>query len=138
MSSLPIEPAAPRSNRWFFLLPALTFLIGLLLGGVLVAVTGMGDNGSDDDRAQATDAPTTPDPQASASDLTVTIPGSCVDAAELSEDVLDLADRAAAALRDLDAGELPSLIADMEALSAQVREAADRCREEAATASGSG
>lgn len=132
MSDPPLAPVTARGERWFLLLPALTFLVGLLLGGALVAVTFVAGDASDSDGTQSTDLPTTPSPQTSASDLTVTIPRSCVEAAELSEEVLDLADRAGEALRNLDAGELPALIADMEELAARVREAAEQCQDEAA------
>lgn len=124
------RPGPVRHDRWFVVLPAATFVVGLVLGGGFIALTS-GDAGSDG-AAQPTSAPTSTDPNASSSGLTVTVPGSCVDAAELSQDVLDLADRAASAIQDLDAGQLQSLLSDMEDLQQAVRDAADRCREDAA------
>lgn len=132
--STPEHHPTSRRDRWVVLLPALAFVVGLVLGGLLIGVTMPGAGSGDD--ALPTPTPTSPDPQASSTGLTVTVPGSCVDAADLSQDVLDLADRATSAIQELDAGELQMLIADMEDLSQAVRDAADQCREDAAANTG--
>lgn len=124
------HPTPRRDNR-FFLVPALTFLIGLALGGVLVWVgdVGGGTGGEDDPQAQPSQTTSAPNPQATTPDVTVTVPGSCVEAAERSQQVLDLASQAARAIGDLDARELQEIVAQMQDLEPTVRDAATRCQE---------
>lgn len=130
------RPTPRRDNR-FFLVPALTFLIGLALGGVLVWVGDVGaGTGGEDSQAQPSQTTSAPDPQATTPDVTVTVPGSCVEAAERSQEVLDLANQAARAIGDLDARELQEIVAQMQDLEPVVRDAATRCQQLAGGNSG--
>lgn len=124
-----------RDSR-FWLVPALTFLFGLLLGGLVIGVGTIGSDGVDGDQPQAaeTAAPTPTEAPSGDSTVTVTVPGSCIEAAELSERVLGLGQRAATALGGLDARSLQDVVAEMRDLEPQVREAATECRDTAAAA----
>jgi hypothetical protein len=126
---------ASRDNR-FILIPALTFIVGLVLGGALVWVGS--DRGDDDPQAgpggAASPAATTPgnggEPGATEpTDVTVTVPSECVDAAEQAQEVLDLAQQAAQAIGDFDAQRLRSLVEEMEELEPAIRSSASACQE---------
>lgn len=127
MSAQTSSPARRRDLR-FVLLPAVTFLLGLVLGGVLIGVSNLGADGDANDQNQAAPTPTTSSATPS-DDLTVTVPRPCLDVAERSEDVLDLVRRAAAAVGELDARELRAIVDEMQALEPEVRENAAACQE---------
>lgn len=114
------------------MVPAVAFLAGLLLGGVFVALGGLGDD--DDGRGTAdidtvvTDPPV-PTTSASSDAVTVTVAGACLDAVEATEEVVTLGREAAAALTELDARELERIVDEMQQLEIDVRELADLCRQ---------
>ncbi|MDQ4039049.1 MAG: hypothetical protein M3313_12055 [Actinomycetota bacterium] len=111
-----------------WLLPAATFLIGLLIG---FAVWGAGGNG-DDAGGEAGAAPTaTLSPNADDDDggtATVTVPQSCLDAIEESEQSLDLLEEAVQAIGELDAGRLEEIVDELQGVSERIRELGDECR----------
>lgn len=122
--------ARGRTNA-FWIVPTVTFLAGLVLGGVLVGVSNLG---RDDDAPAAAAAGPTPSPGASGSqDVTVVVPRSCVEAAERSEQVLALTREAAEALSELDARRLADVVDEMRGLQAVVGDAAASCRDAAVT-----
>jgi hypothetical protein len=140
----PGEPGAPdpgRRDRGLVVLPTVTFLVGLLLGGVLVWVSGLG-NGDDESAANGDAGSEQPDTPADTAtdgqspDRTVVIPGSCVEAAQRAQEVLDLVQQFAAAARDLDARQLQTLVDRMQDLDPLVRDAATSCQEDAGVSSG--
>lgn len=131
--STPSTSTASRRDRRFLLVPAITFLLGLVLGGVLIGVADLGADGSDGTQ-EAAPAPTTASATPS-DDVTVTVPRACLDVAERTEEVLDLVQRAAAAIGDLDARELGTIVDEMQTLEPEVRENAAACQE-LATSSG--
>lgn len=116
-----------RGSR-FLLVPAVTFLVGLVLGAVLVWVGT--DLRGGEPQPGGTAAPTVPTPTGSrsSSDVTVTVPADCLAAAQAAEDVLGLGRQAASAVADLDAKRLQDLIDEMEKLEPRVRQAADNCQ----------
>lgn len=125
--STPSTSNAPRRDRRFLLVPAITFLLGLVLGGVLIGVANLGPDGADG-TGEAAPAPATSSATPT-DDVTVTVPRPCVDVAERSEEVLDLVQRAAAAVGDLNARELGTIVDEMQALEPEVRENAAACQE---------
>lgn len=126
---------SPRDSR-FILIPALTFIVGLLLGGVLVWV-GADVVGDDQDEpavtatAQPTESGAGADPgQAEPTDVTMTVPGECIEAAEQAQEVLTLARQAADAIGELDAQRLRTLVDEMEQLEPAIRTSAGQCQDE--------
>lgn len=114
-----------RDSR-FWMVPAATFLVGLLLGGLLVGVSMLGSRPQTDRPDAAAPAPS---PTPTEGDVTVTVPAACVEAGELSTELLDLAGQAAGAIGDLDARALQDVVGRMQELDPLVRQAAGRCRE---------
>ena len=129
-----VDGGGRRQLQMFWILPALTFLVGLLLGGVVVGVTGLGgDAGADDSAAE--ESPTE-DPGGSAGpepsgDATVTVPAECIETAELSQQAIALTREAAQAIGDLDARRLQEIVDDLQALEPEVNDLATRCRDAA-------
>lgn len=98
-------------RRWSVLLPALTFLAGLLLGGAVIAATAT-DDGEERVAAAPTATPTvgSGQPQPTPTDLVVRVPGPCVQAAERAEVAYLILEEGVAAARDLDARRLAELV----------------------------
>lgn len=125
------QPAKqPGRSRWTWLLPALAFLAGLALGAAVIAAGTAGD----DDAGAPLAAPTAePSPTGQASpeptDLVVTVPAVCVEAAELAEDAARQVDDVAAAARDFDARRLQELVDTLQELRPELEDRAAQCRD---------
>jgi flagellin-like hook-associated protein FlgL len=129
-------PAASAGASKTWLIPAVTFLVGLALGAVVVAVTASG--GDDSPSAGATpsgspapsvSAPTvTPTP-----DVSVTIPGPCIEVADDAQALLSLVDDAATAVRDLNASELSTILTQMQDAQTVLQDQVDQCQAAQAT-----
>ncbi len=127
------QPPAAKGSSWTWLLPALTFLAGVALAGAVFAVTNSGDDqgvladpgGSASPASPATSAsPTSPPP----TDLVVTVPQSCLDAADGVSRVSQEVRGAVEAVRDLDARRLQEIVDRIQALQPEVQAFADTCR----------
>ena len=109
----PTGDSAPKQESawksWSVLLPALTFLVGLALGAAVVGVASTSDDGVEGPTAQESQEPS-PSPSPTSSDLVVTIPAPCVEAAEKAELAFDVLQDAASAVRDLDARRLAEVV----------------------------
>lgn len=112
---------------WFWLLPALTFLVGAALSAGLFA---LGDTDDDADRATGRQSPsadpvTSPTPD----ELVVQVPAVCVEAAELAASVStalgDVVDAAGA----LDARRLQESLDVVQQMRPEVEAASAGCRE---------
>lgn len=131
------EPSTPEESwttrtsgsRWW-LIPVATFLIGLVLGGGVIALAGIGN----DDAASAApgSSPVSSPSSSTAPDLVV--PGDCVQVATDSQALLSLVDEAAQAAKDLDAAKLSDLVAELRAQQQVVRAQAAACQAAVATA----
>jgi hypothetical protein len=111
------------------LVPAITFLVGLLLGTALMwAGSDRGDEvaGSDPTPAPSQSAPTTS--ATGRPDATVTVPGSCLDLADSAEEAAELVEDAATAAQDLDASELSSIVRQMQESRTEIESRAGDCR----------
>jgi hypothetical protein len=128
------KDGAPPTNRrglstLSWLLPAATFLVGLVIGfAVWGAADDDGDGGSQaQGTPSVTDSPVTGDDNGRTA--TVTVPQSCLDAIEESEQSLDLLEEAVQAIGDLDAGRLQELVGDLQGASERIRELGEECQE---------
>ncbi len=128
----PVEPEG-RSGLAPWIVPVVAFLVGLLLGGVLIGVTrGNNDNSS----TAAPPTPTaSPTPTGSSTNVTLTVPAACLKAGDLAQQGLTLADQAVTAVRDLNAKQAQDIVAQMRALRPQVQAATNACRQTRLTAS---
>jgi len=128
------KDGAPPTNRrglstLSWLLPAATFLVGLVIGfAVWGAADDDGDGGSQaQGTPSVTDSPVTGDDNGQTA--TVTVPQSCLDAIEESEQSLDLLEEAVQAIGDLDAGRLQEIVDDLQGVSERIRDLGDECQE---------
>lgn len=133
-----------RASKLFWIVPALTFLAGLVLGGVLIGVAGTGSDDvpglGPDDGEETAEAGESPSPESATEptqDRTVTVPASCLEVAQLSQEAIDLTREAAEAVGSLDARRLQEIVDELQALEPEINELAARCQDEAAGASGS-
>lgn len=141
-SSARIDPGpadAPRSSStWSWLLPVLTFLLGCLLGGGVIAAGASQDA---DDVAAAPSATASPgetgtgggsedEPEDEAEDdePEVRVPESCLAAADGAVVAANRVDDVVKAVRDLDARRLQELVDEVQQQQPRVRELAERCR----------
>lgn len=126
-------------GRWW-LIPALTFVVGLLLGGVVMGVSR--DTGPSDPvtaaggGAAATAAPTSgagvtsPAPGASG-DVTVTVPRECAALSEDAQQAATLLTQAADAARALDAGKLADIVRQMGQVRTDLERRGSACQQAA-------
>ena len=122
----------------YWLVPALTFLIGLGLGAAVIAVTG--DDGAREGASppavspSPTPTPGSPQPTTPTGDATIVIPAACIRTAEGAEQAAGLMRRAVEAARDLNAARLQEIVDQFESLQPEIQESAEACRVAAATA----
>ena len=119
-----------RSTSWW-LLPALTFLAGCLLGGLIVGVGTFGDGDGDGTAAPApTSAPAdgADDPEDAPGDLVVRVPESCLRAADGATEATGQVDDVVAAVRDLDARRLQEIVDRIQQVQPEVQRLAEQCR----------
>jgi hypothetical protein len=120
-----------REPRLFWFLPALAFVVGLLLGGGVVALATWEDT---DDTAGPAPAPTiTADPPANAGDRVVVVPSSCVQGLEEAARSYETLREGLAAARDLNPAGVQEALDQLQS-SQQVIDLAEECREAAAAA----
>lgn len=110
-----------------------TFVAGLLLGGVVVAIA---QSGEDDDvpRAAPTISPSpspSPEPTPAGNDVLIRVPGSCLQVAEEAETAVQGFDELAAAARDFDARELQDIVDRLQKLRPQIEALSTQCRDAA-------
>lgn len=135
-------PRGAMAGRFGLLVPALALVVGLVLGGTVVALTrtdsGNGAGGAAGaGTGQTTDATAgtgTPGQTTSATPLVVNVPAECVQLGDEARQVLDLLDKAVIAARDLNATELSALVPQMQEAEQTLRAQSEACR----TASTSG
>ncbi|MEV6842800.1 hypothetical protein [Actinoplanes sp. NPDC051411] len=113
---------------WFWIVPALTFGVGLV-GGSAFNTKGGGTDGATaptgPPSATATASPTAP------GDLTITVPRSCEQGLERARRALSTVDDTVKALRHLDAARLADGLGRLQTAQQDVNRLADQCRTEA-------
>ncbi len=121
-----IEVEESGWQRWALrLLPALTFVVGLVLGAVVVLASQ-----PERDAPAASAEPSAAPPSApgeGTADTVVTVPGACEDAAEDLTEATRLLDDVAAAVRDFRPDDLIGLLDQLEDLDAEVRSQTAEC-----------
>ncbi|CAN5674448.1 hypothetical protein BH24ACT13_BH24ACT13_09830 [soil metagenome] len=119
-----------KVSKLLWAVPALTFLGGLVLGGVLVGVAGDKDaDTTPDDRP----APTAPAPANGQEGVTVAVPGPCLEAVDRAEAALTLAADGLSALREFDPRRLGDVVDQLQTMEPEVRRQAAECRRQAAS-----
>ncbi len=127
-------PQEPR--RWGWLVPGVTFLLGLALGGIVVFAQ---QSGSDTASSGSSSTPTTgvtsstPNGPQSSSDAVVLVPAECLSVADDAKAMVDIATGAVAAARDLDAAALSAAVRQLDEAQKAVTASANSCREVQAT-----
>lgn len=128
------ETASTGRQAWW--IPAATFVVGLVLGGGVIAATQSGGDaqagGDTSSSPSASDSPSSPTDSPSPSgpaDAVLTVPGECLQIAEDSQEVLDLVNDAVAAARDLDASALSDVVREIQAGQESLNEQTTLCRD---------
>ncbi|GAA5029553.1 hypothetical protein GCM10023258_26040 [Terrabacter aeriphilus] len=123
-------PTQTVGARWWFI-PAITFLVGLLLGGVVIGVLRPGTPDATAGVSPSSSAPTSdagPTGTRAASTATVVVPAECLEVAQDSQSLVELTKEAAGAARDLDAGKLSEVVRQIDTAQTTLRTHADACR----------
>jgi hypothetical protein len=122
-------------SRAFWVVPAATFLVGLLLGGVVVGVSRSGDDaaGGSGPTPVPTAEPTAAGDVTPRPDATVTVPGACLEVADGTQELLSLVRDAVEAARDLDAARLSSIVRQLQEAQSGLQQQAADCRSAAPT-----
>ena len=125
------EVADERNSKgvWFWLLPALTFLVGAALAAGLF-VLGDTDDADDVEQVTAGESPS-PEPDASPTpdELVVQVPAVCVEAAELAASVSSALGDVVDAAGALDARRLQESLDVVQRMRPDVESASADCRE---------
>ncbi|MDN5767390.1 MAG: hypothetical protein L0H78_16430 [Humibacillus sp.] len=131
-----VEPVGRQ--RWF--IPVITFVVGLLLGGLVIWAVRSGDSGSA--TPDASTAPTvaatgpTSGSTAAPTTATVVVPAECLMVSEDASTLNDLVRRAVTAARDLDASALSTVVREIDTAQAALRQHADACKDVQASITG--
>ncbi|MEO9152354.1 MAG: hypothetical protein ABI243_08125 [Lapillicoccus sp.] len=127
-SSTGSSPREPR--RWGWLVPGVTFLIGLVLGGVVIFAQQSGrDSAATEGKSTPSATATTTAPSgAGTADAVVRVPAACLRVADDSKALVDIASKAVGAARDLDAAALADAVRQLDTAQKAVTSSADACR----------
>jgi len=109
---------------WSRLVPAATFVVGLLLGGLLIGL-GADGGGSTDEAEEATPTESTATP--GDSPTAVLVPASCAEAGQEAELAVQLMRDGAAAVRDVQPEKLADVLDDLEDTQARLEELSAAC-----------
>ena len=132
-----------RARRLSWLLPALTFVVGVALGAVVVSAVNSAGSGAGTTAGSARPATPGPGPAGAratpspgtSGDLTVTVPAECAALADDARDAANLLEQAATAARDLDAKALADVARRMQDARDRLAAQADACGGAAPSAS---
>jgi hypothetical protein len=105
-------------------LPAVTFVVGAVIGGVVVGVGFDGDDSPDSSQSTET---TDPDRSGATPDTTVVVPAACSQAAEAVTEAVGLIRDGAGSVRDFQPERLVEVLDDLEVLDPELRRLAQQC-----------
>lgn len=112
------------SRSWLGpLVPTLTFLVGLILGGVLVYANSAGDPS----QVAGPEPGTTASPSAGTQDTLVTLPAACDEAATKVREAYDLLRQAVGQVRDFQADALVETLNSLEDVDKEARSLVSEC-----------
>ncbi|CAN5780616.1 hypothetical protein BH20ACT6_BH20ACT6_21840 [soil metagenome] len=109
---------------WSRLLPAATFVVGLLIGGLLIGLGTDGDGATDE---PAGDAPTETATAPGDEPTTVLVPASCAEAGREAELAVEYMRDGAAAVRDVQPEKLAEVLNDLEDTQARLEKLSAEC-----------
>lgn len=121
---MPENGLGGRPAWWMRAAPALTFLVGLALGGLVVGVAANSSNQAGESKSQTAQ---TPSADAGSPDVTVTVPGACQDAAALVQQAVVLLRQGAADVRDFQPNDLVEMLDKLETIDAELRAVSPKC-----------
>lgn len=129
------EPKAPatkstigsRLGQWW-MLPAVTFVVGVLLGAVVLWATTSGDNSPSTASGPTATSSITPAPTVTTT-ATLSVPRECLKVADDAKAVTDVVTQMVAAARDLDAAKLSDLVRQLQTAQKTVQDDAATCRD---------
>ena len=124
-------------QRWF--IPVITFVVGLVLGGLLIGALRSGDSTASSPDASASPTTSATGPAggtAAPTTATLVVPAECLKVSDDAATLNELARRAVTAARDLDASELSSVVREIDTAQKALREHADACRDVQASITG--
>jgi len=108
---------------WSRLLPAATFVVGLILGGLLIGLSSTGDSADDPADPEPSQTSATPTDEATA----VVVPASCAEASREAETAVELMRDGAAAVRDVETERLAQVLNDLEDTQARLEKLSAEC-----------
>ncbi|MEO3938740.1 hypothetical protein V3N99_18585 [Dermatophilaceae bacterium Soc4.6] len=119
-------------RRWGWLIPGVTFLVGIVLGGLVVFAQQSGQDtassgGSSTPSRSVTATPT--DSSSSSAVAVVRVPKECLTVADDSQALVDVATGAVTAARNLDAAALADAVRQLDAAQKAVTASAAACRQ---------
>ncbi len=129
---------AERSGRFTALarlVPAATFLLGLLIGSLLVAVGGNGGDRSGDSPGASPGASPSASPSAS-TDVRVTVPAACGEAAANLKEATQLLRSSVGSVKDFDPQRIVDQLNRLEELDAETRPLVRLCSQVQVASSG--
>lgn len=137
-----------RPSRVSYLVPAVALVVGLVVGGGFVALTGLGTGSGSAEQTgpggetsgtgptSGETAVSSPGSGPSPTDIEITVPAECVQLTNDSQRLLDLVTEAAAAARDLDASRLSVVVSQLQQAQQQLQQQTDACRSAAVAGDG--
>jgi hypothetical protein len=121
----------PTTRPWLWLIPTLTFVLGVVLGAAAIAAFDGGTvNGGGRDLTSRPTAPTAPTAAGRTGDRTITIPASCEQGLERARTALSTVGEAVEAARSLNSGRLQEILDRLQDAQHDVERLADQCRAE--------
>lgn len=135
----PPNPVEPLGRQMWFI-PVITFVVGLVLGGLVVGALRSGDSGSASPDASTSPTASATGPAsggtAAPTTATVVVPAECLKLSADASALNDLARRAVTAARDLSASELSAVVREIDTAQTTLRQHADACRNVQASVTG--
>ncbi len=132
----PTTPSTPTatgpSGGVMWMIPALTFLAGVILGGVIIWVSTSSSRSNSGTGAAIPTVTKTLTPTDGTSvpgtAATLSVPAQCLKVADDSKAVMDLVNQSVAAARDLDASKLSDLVRQIQAAQKTLQTDAASCQ----------
>ena len=119
----PTSEEPGRSTAWFVAVPAIAFLLGAVLGGLVIGVGG----GSSDDDGTAGGDPSAAAPTSTGPSTAVVVPDSCLEAADSVRRATELIREGVGAIQEFRVDPILDLLDQLEDLDGLAREQASSC-----------